>query len=206
LKRWLREARKHSFLWKRSKRLFAVGLGGRAAIHSGLHTIHTGRLILRPVGGADLSALIKLRADPQVFGQMLGGVRLPWQTAEDLARDVTDWARLGTGMFSIYEHGRFQGITGVQERTDGRGMALRFAVWAEARGRGVAREAAAAALAFAHEVAGLARVIAVARDDNFGSRMVLGSIGMNECDAFLRDGNIMLVYESRVERQVSASF
>jgi RimJ/RimL family protein N-acetyltransferase len=149
------------------------------------------------VGGRDLSNLIKLRADPLVFGQMLGGVRLPWQTAEDLAAEVAAWAKLGIGMFSIYENNRFQGTTGIQERADGRGLALRFAVWAETRGRGVAREAATAALAFAHDVAGLDRVIAVARDDNFGSRMVLGSIGMTECDAFLRDGHVMLVYESR---------
>ena len=40
------------------------------------------------------------------------------------------------------------------------------------------------------------RIVAVARGDNFGSRMVLGSIGMRECDAFLRDGHLMLVYES----------
>jgi hypothetical protein len=26
--------------------------------------------------------------------------------------------------------------------------------------------------------------------------MVLGSIGMTECDAFMRDGQIMVVYES----------
>ena len=152
------------------------------------------------MGGADLPHLIKLRADPLVFGQMLGGVRLPWQVAEELADDVVAWAQRGVGLFSIYEGRHFQGITGVQERPDGRGMALRFAVWAEARGRGVAREAASAALAFGHEVAGLKRIVAVARGDNFGSRMVLGSIGMTECDAFLRGGHIMLVYESRMDK------
>jgi RimJ/RimL family protein N-acetyltransferase len=73
---------------------------------------------------------------------------------------------------------------------------LRFAVWPDARGRGLAREAASAALRFAHDQAGLKRIIAVARSENYGSRMVLGSIGMHECDAFLRDGHIMLVYES----------
>ena len=51
-------------------------------------------------------------------------------------------------------------------------------------------------LRFAHDRAGVQRIIAVARAENFGSRMVLGSIGMRECDAFLRDGHVMLVYES----------
>ena len=145
---------------------------------------------------ADLPALIALKADPRVFAQMLGGVRSPWQTVAELASDIADWAQLNTGMFAIYEGARFQGMTGIQDRPDGRGLALRFAVWPEARGRGVAREAASAALRHAHDRAGVARIIAVARASNFGSRMVLGSIGMVECDAFLRDGHVMLVYES----------
>ncbi len=158
--------------------------------------IRTARLDLRPVSAADLPGLIALKSDPRVFGQMLGGVRSPWQVVGELADDVSAWARQNAGIFAIYEAGRFQGITGVQQRDDGRGLALRFAVWPEARGRGVAREAASAALRHAQDRAGLGRIIAVARADNFGSRMVLGSIGMTECDAFLRDGHIMLVYES----------
>ncbi len=162
--------------------------------------IRTARLDLRPVSAADLPGLIALKADPRVFGQMLGGVRSPWQVAGELAEDVSAWARLNAGIFSIYEGPRFQGITGVHERPDGRGLALRFAVWPEARGRGIAREAASAALRYAHDRAGLCHIIAVARADNFGSRMVLGSIGMTECDAFLREGHIMLVYESLAAR------
>ena len=158
--------------------------------------IRTARLTLRPVGAADLPFLIALKADPRVFGQMLGGVRSPWQTVAELAADVSAWARLNAGIFTIYNGPAFQGITGVHERPDGRGLALRFAVWPEARGKGFAREAASAALRHAHDQAGLGRIIAVARADNFGSRMVLGSIGMTECDAFLRDGHVMLVYES----------
>jgi RimJ/RimL family protein N-acetyltransferase len=158
--------------------------------------IRTARLDLRPVSAADLPRLIALKSDPRVFGQMLGGVRSPWQVVAELADDVAAWARRNTGIFAIYEGRQFHGITGVHERPDGRGLAMRFAVWPEARGRGVAREAASAALRHAHDRAGLGRIIAVARADNFGSRMVLGSIGMTECDAFMRDGHIMLVYES----------
>ena len=137
-----------------------------------------------------------LKADPLVYGQMLGGVRSRWQAIDELSEDRITWAADGIGMFAIRERRSFQGITGIHERPDGRGRALRFAVWPEARGRGLAREAASAALRFAHDQASLPRVVAVARSDNFGSRMVLGSIGMRECDAFLRDGHVMLVYES----------
>jgi RimJ/RimL family protein N-acetyltransferase len=159
-------------------------------------TLRTARLVLRPVSALDLPHLIRLKADPVVFGQMLGGVRSPWQVADELGDDVVQWGVRGAGMFAVLEGRKFQGVAGIQERPDGRGLALRFAVWPEARGRGIAREAAGAAMRFAHDRAGLPRVIAVARADNFGSRMVLGSIGMTECDAFMRDGHIMVVYES----------
>jgi RimJ/RimL family protein N-acetyltransferase len=159
--------------------------------------IRTARLALEPVSHRDLRALMALKADPLVYGQMLGGVQSRWQVIEELAQDRAYWAAQRIGMFSIREGRAFLGITGIHERPDGRGQALRFAVWPEARGRGIAREAATAALRFAHDRAGVARVIAVARAENFGSRMVLGGIGMRECDAFLRDGHLMLVYESR---------
>ncbi len=160
--------------------------------------IHTARLQLRPVSGTDLQWLIRLKADPLVYALMLGGVRSAWQTVTELADEIAYWGEHGVGMFSIWEGKQFHGVTGIHDRPDGRGKALRFAVWPEARGRGIGREAASAALQCAHGQAGLARVIAVARAENFGSRMVLGSIGMHECDAFLRDGHVMLVYESTV--------
>ncbi len=170
--------------------------GRRLAPVSPNWTLRTARLVLRPVSALDLPHLIRLKADPVVFGQMLGGVRSPWQVADELGDDVVQWGVRGAGMFAVLEGRKFQGVAGIQERPDGRGLALRFAVWPEARGRGIAREAAGAAMRFAHDRAGLPRVIAVARADNFGSRMVLGSIGMTECDAFMRDGHIMVVYES----------
>lgn len=162
-------------------------------------TLLTPRLRLTPVGGHDLAALQALKADPQVFAVMLGGVRSAVQTAEELADDVMFWGAHGYGIWSVRERdrGTFLGITGLKDRPDGRGVALRFAVGAEAQGRGLAREAAGAALRFGHDQAGLRRIIAVARESNFGSRTVLGSIGMTECDSFIQGGFRMLVYESQ---------
>jgi len=81
-------------------------------------------------------------------------------------------------------------------RPDGRGVGLRFAFWPQARGIGLASEAAGAALNYAHDVAGLERVVGVAAEQNFASRMVLGSIGMVEVERFDRDGVSRLVYLS----------
>ena len=160
--------------------------------------LRTGRLLMRPVSWEDLPELRALKADPRVYAVMLGGVRNMMQVADDLADDLALWGELGVGIWSVrdMEHGAFHGITGFMRRPDGLGVALRFALWPESRGRGLAREAAGAALRFAHEQAGLARVVAVAREDNVSSRLVLGAIGMRERGRYMRDGNEMVLFES----------
>lgn len=161
-------------------------------------TLRTARLLMTPVNGADLPDLAAIKADPRVFAVMLGGVRSHTQTQEELARDVVAWGAEGFGIWAVREtgSGRFAGITGLERRPDGRGVALRFALWPEAQGRGLAREAASAALRFGHAEARLPRIVAVARAGNFASRMVLGGIGMRECEGFEQYGWAMVVYES----------
>ncbi len=159
--------------------------------------LHTGRLILRPVGWADLPELIALKGDPRVFSQMLGGVRSPVQVQQELSSELVCWSVNRFGLWTIREGALFQGITGLHHRPDGRGVALRLAFWPEARGRGIAREACGIVLRYAHDELGLSRIVAVTREDNFGSRIVLGGIGMT-CHAwFERDGYRMVIYESR---------
>ena len=130
---------------------------------------------------------------------MLGGVRTPARAAEEMAEDIAFWAARGCGIWAVREaaDGAFLGVTGFMQRPDGRGIALRFAFWPEAQGRGVAREAAAAALRFGHDRAGLPRIIAVARESNTASRTLLGGIGMREAASFEQGGHRMLLFESR---------
>jgi RimJ/RimL family protein N-acetyltransferase len=170
-------------------------------------TLLTARLRLSPVGGVDLADLRSLKADPRVFAVMLGGVRSWAETAAELAEDVMFWGAHGYGTWAVRERAgnTFLGITGLKDRPDGRGVALRFALWPEAQGRGLAREAAFAALRFGHERARLARIIGVARASNFASRTVLGGIGMTECDSFTQGGFAMVIYESRFRRSRSES-
>ena len=160
--------------------------------------LHTGRLVMRPVWGGDLADLRALKADPLAFAVMLGGVRSWQRTAEELADDICFWGRHGVGMWTVRDRATdaFRGIAGIMLRPDGRGMALRFALLPAWQGRGYASEATAAALRFAHERAGIERIVAVARETNLASRQVLGGIGMVVCDSFPRAGEQMLVYES----------
>ncbi len=151
---------------------------------------------------ADLPALAALKADPRVFAVMLGGVRNRVRAAEELAADMAAWSAHGYGTWAVRQRDNdaFLGLTALQDRTDGRGVAVRFAFHAGLHGRGYAREAAGAALLFGHEQAGLARLVAVARESNYGSRVVLGGIGMTVCEQFVRDGEAMVTYESVRDR------
>ena len=168
-----------------------------AALHTP-RTIATARLSLLPPGPEHLEDLIRLKADERAFGLMLHGTRTPARTREELEDDIEFWRVRGYGTWSVFERatGDFLGIAGLMERPDGRGVALRFALWPECRGHGYAREAAAAALEFGHR-AGLARIIAVARESNAASRAVLTDIGMREAGGFPHQGHRMLVFESR---------
>ena len=160
--------------------------------------LRTGRLLLSPVAWGDVADLQRLKGDPMVYAQMLGGVRSPMEVAAELAADTAFWSRHRVGMWLVRRaaDGDAVGLVGMHERTDGRGIALRFAFTPESRGHGLAREAAGAALRYAHDRAELPRVVAVARESNIGSRTVLGAIGMRECERFLRGGEPMVMFES----------
>ncbi len=163
--------------------------------------VTTARLRLTPVGYWDLPDLVRLKGDPRAYALMLGGVRSARQAADELAHDIQGWGQYGYGMWAVRAmRGKFLGITALMHRPDGRGVALRFAFFPEARGLGLAREAASAALIYAHDEARLPRVVAVAREDNFASRQVLSSVGMSRIGEFQRDGNLLFVYQSVREK------
>lgn len=166
--------------------------------------VRTGRLVLTPVGWPDLADLVALKGDASAYAQMLGGVRGPAQVRDELAEEQAFWAARGVGMWTVrgLEDEALIGLTGLHDRPDGLGMALRFAFRPERRGRGLGREAAGAALRFAHDRAGLPRVVAVTRETNLAARTVIGAIGMRRCGEFMRSGERVLVFESVAARAV----
>jgi len=121
--------------------------------------VTTERLMMIPPGKENMPDLIRLKGDERVFGWMLHGVRSAERAQEELEDDIEFWEVRGYGTWCVFERetGTFLGICGFMERPDGRGVALRYALWPECRGKGYAREAARAALAFGHR-AGLARI------------------------------------------------
>ncbi len=78
---------------------------------------------------ADLPALAALKADPRVFAVMLGGVRNRVRAADELAADIAAWSAHGYGTWAVRQRDNdaFLGLTALQDRADGRGVAVRFA-------------------------------------------------------------------------------
>ncbi len=146
--------------------------------------------------------ILSLKMDVLTFSSMLGGVRTSWQVQKEMAEDILYWGSHRIGIYVVRERiqnkaGQFLGITGIHFRDDGRGHALRFALWEWAQGKGYAREAAYAVLSTAHE-RGYKRIIAVTKKRNIASRRILGSIGMVVEEEFIRHGNHMLTFASYV--------
>jgi RimJ/RimL family protein N-acetyltransferase len=170
-----------------------------SALFRAPRVITTPRLSMLPPSPEQLPELIRLKGDESVFGYMLHGIRSPERTREELEDDMDFWQVRGYGTWSVFlrESGQFLGICGLMERPDGRGIALRYALWPETRGFGYAREAARAALDFGH-AAGLSRIIAVARDTNLSSQAVMRDIGMKQAGEFMNRGHRMVVFDSVV--------
>lgn len=172
------------------------------ALFSAPRVITTARLSMVPPSAEHLPDLIRLKGDEAVFGFMLHGVRPPQRAREELEDDTDFWQVRGYGIWSVFlrETGQFLGICGLMERPDGRGVALRYALWPETRGFGYAREAARAALDFGH-AAGVRRIIAVARESNTASQAVMRDIGMREAGGFVNHGHRMVVFESVADQE-----
>ena len=143
-------------------------------------TLKTERLLFRPFRESDLDDLAALYGDPEVMlflGD--GSPRDREQTKERLDRMLGHWREHGFGIWALFARGGgFVGRCGVayQHHPDAElAYTLARASW----GRGLATEAAGAALRYAFEVVRLPRVVAFARVENVGSRRVLEKVGMS---------------------------
>jgi RimJ/RimL family protein N-acetyltransferase len=91
--------------------------------------------------------------------------------------------------------GRLVGLGGLRVHDGGHGVALRLAFTPEAQGKGYGPELGRAALAFAFDVVGLDRVVAITRPDNVAGQRSLEKVGMRrEREATREDGRTVLLY------------
>ena len=146
---------------------------------------------------ADADRLAVLHADARVMNLLKHGVLSRAQSDALVATYEAEWPALGFGSWTACEResGRLVGLGGLRVDGGGHGVALRLAFTPEAQGKGYGPELGRAALAFAFDVVGLDRVVAITRPDNLAGQRSLEKVGMRrEREATREDGRTVLLY------------
>ena len=145
-----------------------------------LTTLRTDRLILRPVQPEDAPAFEAFYADPHVMAIRKYGVLEAPVARRHVRIMIEHWSTHGFGMWVVEEaaSGEFSGECGLRWLEDGSDVELSYGLYTEFRGRGLATEAARAALDFGVETLALQRIVALSRGDNVDSHRVLEKLGM----------------------------
>lgn len=142
--------------------------------------LHTERLLLRGFEARDFDAYAAMMADPEVTRYLADGRPLSRVDAwRQLAMFAGHWMLRGFGVWAVEEvrSGAFLGRVGCFEPEGWPGFEIAYTLTRAAWGQGYAREAAAAALAYARGTLGRREVISVIRPGNAGSIRVATALG-----------------------------
>ncbi|MBK7705806.1 MAG: GNAT family N-acetyltransferase [Acidobacteria bacterium] len=141
--------------------------------------LETERLTLRKMTDADLDAIYAMRSDADVMRY----IREPQKRAEaanwiDLVSSRWESEGIGFCAMIIKETGEVAGWCGLWKLAESDEIEVGYAVAKRFWRRGYAVEAALRLLEYGFEVLGLEKIVAVAREQNLGSRRVMEKIGM----------------------------
>ncbi|MFF2118686.1 GNAT family N-acetyltransferase [Kitasatospora sp. NPDC058184] len=147
--------------------------------------LETSRLILRRWREEDVAPMAAVNADPEVMRWIRdGSVRDEQQTRDGIRAWEGEWEARGFGLFAveIRSTGELAGFTGLSVPSYlpevlpavEVGWRLGRAHW----GRGLATEAAAAAVRFGFEERGLERIVSIAQVGNDASERIMTKLGM----------------------------
>ena len=142
--------------------------------------LRTTRLRIRPLGTADVPSLHALLTDAD-FVRFVGdrGIRTDADAAAYLADGpLATYAAHGYGMWAVETlDGAWAGIAGLVRRSWLDAPDLGYAFMPPFRGRGLAREAAAAVRGYAHGPLAIPRLLAIVAPHHAASIAVLEAIG-----------------------------
>ncbi len=141
--------------------------------------LRTGRLLLRGFREEDLDAFAAMQADPEAMRHIgAGGVRDRAETWRNMAMLSGQWLLKGHGVWAVECEGRFAGRVGWLEPEGWPGPELAYALAREFWGRGLAEEAARAALAWGRARWGSQqRLISLIRPENTASLALAARLG-----------------------------
>lgn len=148
-------------------------------------TLHTGRLILRPLVETDAEAYAAMRYHPDVARWLIGASGDPRDAARTtIAYFAGLWQTDGYapwGMFlreSDGSEGRLIGQGGLRIIPEFEATEVLYAMHPDAWGKGYATEMGEAALDFGFTDKGLPLIFAITKPDNLASQAVMKRLGM----------------------------
>ncbi len=164
--------------------------------------LSTTRLTLRPWDADDWRLLVPLVTDPEVMRHITGGE--PWDEARMqafVARQRACFAERAHGFWKLHEREaeRFVGFCGLQPLRGHEAIEAGWWLARDAWGRGLATEAARAAIADGFERLGLTRIVAIARPDNVRSQAVMTRAGMTYERTLTYEGLVVVRYAIEVD-------
>jgi RimJ/RimL family protein N-acetyltransferase len=166
-------------------------------------TIATARLLLRQTQLADFDAYAAMWVDPQVV-RFIGGT--PFSRESSWARFLRHrgmWEYLGFGYFALEDRqtGRYIGEVGFQDlrraiepSIEGR-MEIGWIIAPDFRGRGLAEEAARAALAWAAEHGTGDRLACIINPDHAASLHIARKVGFTETGLGIYNGDPIVILD-----------
>jgi ribosomal-protein-alanine N-acetyltransferase len=141
----------------------------------------TDRLTLRPLSLADIDWFAAMRGDADIMRYIGTAGAVSREVAEArLDRHLECWAERGLGMFGVRERGKDApvGWAGLQPVDGFDEIEVGYAFAKDAWGRGYATETARAVVRWGFEEHKLERIVAIAYEENAGSRRVMDKLGM----------------------------
>jgi RimJ/RimL family protein N-acetyltransferase len=165
---------------------------------------HTGRLLARPPADADRAAYHSHFAEPEVERWLRPAPLTPFDAAtiDRLLRDDREhWEEHGFGPWALFdaESGEFAGRGGLAFSTVERRLAveLPWSIRPTMQGRGLATEAALAAVSQAHQL-GFEEVLALVMPANVPSRRVAEKAGFEAAGSCEHAGFPHLLFRLRL--------
>ena len=152
--------------------------------------IQTKRLVLRPMLGTDLDALLLIFTDPNVMAAFDHPLFTREQMQRWLQRNLDHQDQFGYGLFCVLlkETSELIGDCGLEQMEDQGAAELGYDFRSQFWNRGYATEAACAVRDYAFNNLHLPRLISLIRVGNLASRRVAEKVGMNLAEEITRYG------------------
>jgi len=147
--------------------------------------VNTGRLLLRPWTAGDAGALLTILQEADIL-RYFPSPNAPSQEKVEryIAHQLVHWQERGYGHWAIVsrEHGGVLGWNGLEYLPEVSQTEVAYLLSRRAWGKGLATEAARAAIRFGFETAGLEKIIGLVHPDNAASIQVLEKCGLSFSD------------------------